>query len=1377
MPRVFCAEFSFLLLAAICLTSSLYAERADTLTYRAEQLDSRDGLSNSFINDVFVDSDGLLWIATWDGLNVYDGKRLQVFNYSQDLLEGIGNNVVKQIEEDASGDIWLATVEGVSRFEKQSGRFYNFFYSKQGDGQSREQKPLLATDTAGNVYSLTLDGGFTRYDRETQDFVPLPFPVPTAEVRKLIFDEYDRLWILYRHILEMYEAGPDGSYRVGYRYENQGWIPDFFVRNGHVFINSFDGNFFHTATSRPDPPRLLEPDKAAADILSFPGGYLIAWLTGGFSVYDQDFNPYPLHGNLDFVQDMQISSLSVSAENVFCLGTDGGGIVLVSRRPEYLGQPSASLIPDPGWIKQVRSFGQVGSDLWIGTKGNGIAVLRDFDPRTGNGRTVTRYTAPQVLDNNVIYDLEPAGVDALFISGDAEGIMLYDLKTKRFVKWREIRGSEHLPSFKYVFDLVYDDDGFLWLGTSGDGLIQLKLERDIGRGWTVVSFEQYKADNTDRGPVNNTIYSLAEGKDDILLVGCRYGGLSAFDKRKKRFRNITSRYSEGGLSNNDVLSLYIDDARTVWIGTSYGLNWIKEDSIMSERPVFKRLTAAGGLPNNTVHAITGSSDGQIWISTNNGLARINPHNLTVARYFAEDGLQGNEFSDGGVWKHPEGYLFWGGANGFDYILPEEIPREGTLPNVLLSGLQLGPERSDQKKIRIIRNGDQLSEEYTLKPGANFLEFQLDVVSFVYSGKSEFSYYLEGFDQKWNYSGNSGRVSYSNIAPGNYALMIRWSNGEGTWSDPTNIFRLTVQKPFWHTSAAYMIYLFVAGAFLFVFLRIRSQRMKMRHRLELEHKLRQKDDEIHQEKLDFYTNVTHELQTPLTLITGAAERCMGNGQKSGSGLRKDYFVRLIHQEANRLTYLIHQLLEFRKAEAGYMELRYAPLDLSAFLRSTASLFGSLSQQRSIRFHCQIEPDLYGKTDKDKLERILFNLLSNAFKHSPNGALVKFHAAMPGQDKTLEISVSNTGNPIPAEKLATIFRKFSVLDNANPDRLSTGIGLAYTYELVRLLKGRIEATSDNDSVCFRLLLPFEPIDQPADKGALNQDDSNYLARLMKSMQTPPYMDAATENNKYALLDDLGDQGRKSILLAEDESQIRFLLKDMLEEHYVVYEAENGKEALDLLKRRIPDLVVSDVMMPVMDGIELCERIKNTPATCHIPVIMLSAKGTIAQKSEGYEAGADAYVPKPFSSEYLLLRIRKLIDYQDRLHRHFRENGRSLPENDVHLNEQDRSFLEQVSALVREHLTDTSLNGSFLEGQLNVSKMQLYRRMKTMAGMTPAEFIRHLRMQHAAYLLQHSELSISEIVYESGFNNPSYFFREFKKRHQCSPGEYRDNHRIHS
>jgi len=1338
------------------------------ISFYYRQLDNRNGLSNSSVNAIFQDKDQLLWIGTWDGLNRYDGARFSVYNHNIDKAENsIGSNVIQAIKEDNRGNIWINTIGGISRYNKASGKFNRYFYRNGSAQKIRENEYELVVSDNGTVFCFSANGILSRYNLSTDKFTDYRKLTGREGIVKMCFLNNELWYLNKKGELIVAKVNEKDLHVVKVFSEAEG-INNFFTVNNQIIYSSNHDTHFKIDANLKTQKLDIDSRKIKA-ITFYQSNYIVAWENQGISIYDQNFKPSSfLKKETKVLENIKITALNVGQDKVLWIGTDGNGLIQIYPKENYFGL--LTKINGTTINKPIRTFAEDDGNLWVGTKGNGVLIFNSFWKAGSETAKPQKIDVNSGLENNSVFAIK-RGVDQFIYMGtDGKGISVYDQKTAKTINWRNIRGAEKISDFRSVYAIIQDKDSSIWMGTSGYGLIHLKIVRNADKSLSVKNFKQYYSSSTEKnGPANDIIYALAKGKDDRLWIACRYGGLSVFDQKQGEFKTYKAFGYIGSLSHSDVLSLFYDSKDRLWIGTSYGLNYLSYAESLKSKPKFRKMTMDEGLPNNTIHAIQEDGSGNIWLSTNKGLAKLNPTSNSIANYQESDGLQSNEFSDGAVLKASNNNLLFGGIYGFNYFLPKYIIENAKQPNLLISDLQLGGREFQNNQYLIVKAGQQPIEIFDLERKSNFFQFSFNALNYFNASKNEFAYKLKGLDQNWRYTGTDGKIAYYNIPPGEYELLVRWSNGEGVWTKDIVALKLNVKQYFWLTYPAYAFYalLLIIGGYAFHL--YRKNKLEMKFKLEREYLFRQKDEEVHRQRISFFTNIAHEIQTPLTLILGSVEHFMQKRNMLDKPIDKNYFLSLVHQHTARLTYLVQQLLEFRRAEAGYLKRNDDYFDITKLLNGLTQLFIPIAEKNEQHFDRQIQNGIAGFIDKDKFEKVLFNLLSNAFKHAGEKQNVVFIVNFDAENQTLETIVANSGCKLRQEDLESLFTEFHIGKENQFEKFSTGIGLAFTKELIAIMDGSIDVSLKNGWIYFNFKLKLKQVVEGKQDEVIASAPSYLFESILKPYQQE-HIETVEESNKIALIDDLQGVAEYSILIVEDDDALRFLIKTILKDQYNVYEAENGISAIEFLKNNTPDIIISDIMMPDMDGLALCRHVKTVPATCHIPFIMLSARGTEEHKTEGYETGADAYIPKPFHINYLQMRVRKLLDYRNRMNSLIKDRNINNQFIDVDLDQGDKEFLNALVKAVEENLAEPDLDASKLENTLCISKMQLYRKLKTLAGMTPSEFIKRIRLKHAAVLLQNSKLTVSEIFYLTGFNNKSYFFREFKKIYHLAPNDYR-------
>ncbi|MDN3587132.1 response regulator [Pedobacter aquatilis] len=1361
------------LLFSICFSAFTYSfvqakKNNAEVSFYYQQLDNRNGLSNSSINSIFVDTDQLLWIGTWDGLNRYDGTKFSVYNHNiAKAKSSIGSNVIQSINEDTHKNIWINTIGGISRYNKISGKFYRYFYRNTNNQKVSENQYELVVNSNGAVFCYSADGNLTKYNVKDDKFERYHYFGGNEGIVKMCFNGKSLYYLNKKGELIIANTFHD-KLTIVKKYASSIGINNFFLVNGKLIYSLNNDSHFLAGDDNQNHQINISHKKIKA-ICYYQNSYVVAWENQGISVYDVDFKETELlKKESHLLENLRITALNVTQNKILWLGTDGNGLIQIYPKENLFGL--VTKLNNSNINKPIRAFTEVDDNLWVGTKGSGILIFNDFWKKGNEIARNGKIDLNNGLENNSVFAIKRGLDQLIYIGTDGKGISIYDQKTAKTFSWKGIRGTSKLPDFKSVYTIIQDKDSSIWIGTSGYGLIHLKVERNANATISIKKFKQYYSSETGKGgPANDIIYALADGNDGRLWIACRYGGLSVLNKKTQKFRTYKASGYDGSLSHSDVLSLFYDKNDRLWVGTSYGLNYLSKSESLKEKPKFSKITTETGLPNNTIHAINEDNKGNIWLSTSKGLAKLNPVNNSIANYQHSDGLQSNEFSDGAVLKSKTGNLLFGGIYGFNYFMPQDIVENKTQPNLLITDLQMGGIKFENNQYLIVKSIYENAETFTLDRKNNFFQFSFNALNYFNASKNEFAYKLEGLDNTWRYTGTNGEIAYYNIPAGKYKLMVRWSNGEGIWTQDIIALNIIVKQYFWLTLPAYLTYflLLIFGGYAFHL--YRKNKLEMKFKLEREYLFRQKDEETHRQRINFFTNIAHEIQTPLTLIMGSVEHIMQKNVEVEKPKDKNYFLSLVHQHTARLTYLVQQLLEFRRAEAGYLKSNEDYFDITKLLDGLSKLFIPVSEKNNQQYSRDIQQSIAGFIDKDKFEKVLFNLLSNAFKHAGNNESIIFKALYNENNKVLEIVVSNSGCKLKESDLDNIFQEFQVGVEAQFEKFNSGIGLAFIKELISIMNGTITASLNKGWITFSFKLNLKQVIEGKENEVIASAPSYLFESILK-----PYANeisaSVEQNNKAALIDTLKQNAEHAVLIVEDDVALRFLIKNILSEYYIVYEAENGLAAMDFLKNNTPDIIISDVMMPQMDGLELCKYVKTAPATCHIPFIILSAKGSEEHKTEGYETGADAYIPKPFHVNYLLMRVRKLLDYRNRMNSLIKDGNINNHFVDVDLEQGDKEFLNALVKAVEDNLAESDLDASKLEAALCISKMQLYRKLKTLAGMTPSEFIKRIRLKHAAVLLQNSTLNVSEIFYKTGFNNKSYFFREFKKIYHFAPNDYR-------
>ncbi len=1310
--------------------------------YTIQQLNNSNGLSNSSVNTIFQDSENLIWIGTWDGLNRYDGNKFKIFRPELDNEKSLSNQVILKVEEDDTGQIWVLTMNGINRYNKKTNTFQQYYFSTENKPQLSQFEFNMTLDRSKMIFCAVKDWGIGYFDGDNFQLLNT-VNLPTESVKKMEFMPTGELLVLFV-TNELYslviETNNEGEKLVS--------------QIKRVSNNSQDQEKSAFYDFKSVSERYMFSDELAYFILdSLVGKVDESWL-----------NQLKSQSRLRIIQ---------GSENVIWVGTDGDGIFKIYPHKKSFNLLSKDKVPEfNGGI--VRAFSEVDrNSFWVGTKGKGLFRFPSkFYLNPEEPLMYEVFNESNSTLNNAIYTLCKGQDKLMFIGTDGDGINVFDLEKSKLIDWSEILGSEQCGDFKSVYTIFQDKKGFIWLGTYGYGLIRFKIER-LGESLKISQFKRYLASDSIDGTLSsNIIYSIVPKNNNQLWLGTRLGGLNLFDKKSGLFKTYKHKNNNPkSLSNNDILCLYNDAENRLWIGTSLGLNLLEELK-NDGKAIFRSFTVKDGLPNNTIHGIVSDKESNLWISTNFGLSNFKINESKFINFTKNEGLQNNEFADGAFYRDAKSdFIFMGGIKGFNYFLPTEIGESTFIPDILINKISGQNQEEPYYQNLVVSPDSDKHPSIVLKHNQNFFDIELAALTYINSEKCQYAYQLNNFDQGWNTISNRRNISFTNVPPGKYSLWLKWSNSDGIWSDPVQAIDIQIKPIFWRSNIAIVIYLILFFLFLLFVLSYYKERQLLKQNIIFQ----KREEEIHQNRLTFFTNIAHELQTPLTLIVGPSQKLSESGIFSG---RNQKFINMIQRNASRLLFLTQQLLEFRKAEYDHLEVTIQQFDLVNLVEQITELFDELALQKNIDYKLELPSKLKGWFDKDKIEKIVFNLLSNAFKYTPENGEIKIRLFIYDNDvNTLNIKVSNTGKGIPKEKLEYVFNRFFLVDNGKDsdiNKFRTGIGLAYIKRLVTVLKGEIVVSSKvNKITTFTAKLPCSK--DSFNEKELNQETglvliSHHLKNILEDVSN----NSDDVPSKVSSLEDFMNN-RKVVLIVEDEKEIHKLLNELLKEKYKILTAYNGVEAMEIIKNNVPDIIISDVMMPEMDGIELCKKIKSDVRTCHIPLILLTAKNSISHRIEGLESGANSYIPKPFHPDHLLIRVQKLLEEKELILKHFAQDTPIEDLSNLPIHSDEKDFISKVIELIRTNIENENLQSSFIEKELGVSSSQLYRKTKQICGFSPGDLIRTIRLKYAAELLQKSSLTVSEVCYQSGFNNRSYFYREFKKMYNSTPKNYQLKYKL--
>lgn len=1331
-----------------------------------------DGLSQNAVYAVVQDSKGFVWLATQDGLNRFNGVTFTTYRHNPFDSASLSASHITALMEDRSGFLWIGTVEGgVDRFNRRTESFQRFT-----TGITSEITALVE-DSSGNIWAGTHSDGLLMLPKnaikssagnvcvQLRNQPGVARSLSDNAVNCLLVDATGILWVGTRTRLNKLIGGkefehiiictknpraPSSNGDSAVNAIHQG-------ENGTLWLGTGNGvAHFDPATQRlisyPHRYDVHRYDWGRVTAIC-EGEYPFLWLATASELmrFDRTSKQYEYYRNdpLDprsLSYDM-VSSLCKDRTGILWVGTSGGGVNLYDKKANRFStltrkkEPSSRItgFSVRSVLEDTQGFVWVSSD-----------VLYRWDRRSGELKSFeTTSDRPDDFGNTGAWSMVQASSGVLWIA-TTQGLYSYDPRTKhtRLYTYRAT-DAPGLPE-KSVYAVVEDVHGVLWLATES----YLCRVVDANKGvFHRIRFRNHPVRNKSFRPV------IRQDGANRLWIGTEFGllRLNQVDETFAAFQNDPA--NAASLSNNQIKCICPDPqepARVLWIGTAGGgLNRFDMST-----GTFRHFTEKDGLPNTVVYGIEADGHGHLWMSTNKGLSRFDLKTNQFRNYDVRDGLQSNEFNTGAYFRSRSGEMFFGGIRGLNYFHPSAVTDNPFPPNVVLTGLKLDnvevPHMYPNSVLAVsITEADAL----VLPPHIGIVTFEFAALEFSAPEKNQYAYTLDNFNSNWIVAGNVRSATYTNLPPGSYTFRVKASNNDGLWNDNGLALALTVVPPWWKTTWAYALYALLAVSAIVAVRRYELNRLRLKNALELETVEAVKLKEVDRLKSRFFANISHEFRTPLTLIMGQLESVMSSDIET----KEKGKLQVALRNARRLLTLINQLLDLSKIEAGSMELRAEQHNLVSFLKNVIYSFESMAEQKKIALEFRSEePNITVLFEQDKMEKVFYNLLANAFKFTPERGRVSVDVKLEGP--LVQVIVHDTGIGIPTDQLPHVFDRFYQGDSSpTREHEGTGIGLALAKELIELHQGTISVRSmRGQGTEFVVLLPFvegERKAEPEEERRIEDVETGERGEFADSPVLPRAESAVAKLS----------EGQPIILVVEDNADVRAYLREQLENSFRVIEATNGDEGIAQAQETIPDLIITDLMMPKMDGYQFTRNIRGDERTSHIPLVMLTAKAGLDDKIQGLEKGVDVYLTKPFSAKELQVQVRNLISRREELRRRF-GTATIIKPSDVAATSVDKAFLQKIVGCIEAHFEDEHCTVEDLAQEAAMSISQLNRKLHALIGQPAGELIRSMRLQRAADLLKQNAGTVAEISYKLGFTDQAYFSRAFKKQFGCTPSEYK-------
>jgi len=1312
-----------------------------------------DGLSSNQIHSILQDKKGWMWFGTSQGACRFDGYKFTAFKNDQDDTTSLKGNLVRAVYEDRKGQLWIGTENGgLNKFNREKENFTHAFSS----GKLFQLKDVSVTsiqeDKDGNLFVGTDQHLYLIKNEDTiSEIRPSNLSDFTEYFRILRTDKTGRIWIGTNRGLFVYDQSSNTAKKVNLLPNQNSSFEIWEVTiddDGFVWVGTYaDGVFIvnpvtfdskqlelDSGNDRSKTVRSIAKDKNGKYWIGTRGGlYTYAKATGvtGFYFHDE-------------------------------------------REPKSLVNNSIQCI-----------YHDLKGDVWIGTR-NGINFLVEerqniygFKSMPGDNR---------YLNSSEIYAfwVDPKG--DIWVGTESGGINVLDRNANRFRYLQPQKGNANSLSRNCIKALLDDGNNNLWIGTFLGGLDILNIRTN--------TFKHYTHNPTDPSSLSdNKVWAFLKDYKNCIWVGTSLG-VDRFEPSTNSFKHFPE------LSDGQVNWLAEDDQHCLWIGSdilviynpsdqsivkiSESTRYMLQDSkkrfwlatlnkgiaqYVKGKGIIKYYNEKSGLSNNQTQAILEDNDHFLWISTTNGLSKFDPENERFHNFSLKNGFQNNQFCYGAAYKMKNGELLFGGISGFNIFDPAKIKLGKFSAPIVLTDFKIFNKsvKIGDKKSDVLSKCISETERIKLKYDQNSIT--LDFASFDYANSLsvQYSYMLEGFDKDWTEPSLSHSANYTNLDPGEYTFRVKTVSIDRQESNSGPELKIVVLPPYWKTWWFRLFMFLVLVGVIYLFIAFLVNKEKLKNDLVLEKLKANKLHELDMMKLKFYTNISHEIRTPLTLILGPLEKMKSN-MISPSEMKGH--VEVMHRNAVQLLQLINQLLDFRKMESGNLKLSLAQGDLVLFVSETVGSFEKMAEEKGIELKFNsLKKRIVTNFDSEKVGKILNNLLSNAFKFTAKGGKITVNLSLvfdsaegdlvgnTEEKQIIEITVKDTGIGISESNLEKIFVRFFQIGE-NQNQTGTGIGLALTKELVKLHNGKLFVTSKpGKGSKFTVQLPYEEVPVAENEVIVPTGSVSTEVQpenILKSVKLP---------------DQISEE-KKIMLLVDDNADVRYFIKSHFQANFQVLEAANGVEGWDLALKTIPDIIISDVLMPDLDGYEFCKRIRKDERTSHIPVLLVTALGSREHEIEGLSYGADDYITKPFDLVILQTKVENILSVRQSLKQKYTSEILLQPRNII-LSSPDERFLQKAIDVIEANISDPDLDIERFASEIGVSRMQLYRKLNALTEMTVKEFVRSIRLKRAAQLLVQRKLNISEIAYAVGFRDLSHFRKCFRQEFGMNASEYVDKH----
>lgn len=1295
----------------------LYPYSLGAQTYNFRHYSNKDGLSYNTVHCMLQDKKGFMWFGTEDGLNRFDGHSFKVYRHMPYQENSLSDNWITDLFEDSSGRIWINTSGNSCYYDYKSDSFRSFeplrdLYNIENYGNVRE-------DRSGDLWFVN-NSDLIRYREKNNEFKVYP-KIGDYNLRLLLNDDGE-LVVTDSHSIYKYDKS------------NDRFILVVELPKKGINLNISD----------------------VIDVNDF--GMLIGTYEEGLKLYD-----YSTKELTDILPDIYVRDIEPFSKNTYWIGSESGIHIynIMTKRVVNLQKSLVNEYSISDNAVYCLNKDKEGG-MWVGSFFGGINYLpKEYSPFN---LFIGGKTHPEMLGNTV-REICPDRYGNLWIGTEDNGINRYNLKSGQIVNY-SVNNPMHPITESNVHGLFADGDK-LWVGGFGRGIDILELPS--GR-----LLKHYSRANTNNGLNTDFVICFCRTRHDEFLIGTA-DGISIYNKNDDSFsrwkdtrylvRQIyedrkgnvwastttgiylyrrdddklihigEDRNNLGGLGGLNTTSIFEDSKGRIWATTTEGFSVYNE---IAGR--FEPVNLEKGLPSNLFFRIVEDEEGFFWISTANGLVKFNPETYVAKTFSYKDGLHEAQFNYSSSYRNPEGVIYMGTIDGMISFDPKSFKNDPFNPPLYIEN-----GFTPSKDNLIIYDADN-NKKLMLPHDASTFSISYVALSYTSPNAISYAYKLDGIDKDWKDMGHLREVTFANLQPGKYVFKVRSTNSSGVWQENEKALPIIITPPFWATAWAYILYVIIVVVVIVLIYKYKKRKLEEKHAIANQAFENEKEKELYEAKIQFFTFITHEIRTPLTLIKAPLEKIL----KSGDGNKETHsHLSIIEKNTERLLDLSNQLLDFRKTESRGFKLSFTLTDINLWLSTILQPFYLVMEREGKSFVLNM-PDfqIMAYIDREAFSKIITNLMTNAIKYSDSEIALTLEKS---DEEHFCIILVNDGFLVPEEEKDKIFSPFYRLKE-NENKQGSGIGLSLSLSLAEFHFGKLLYTHTPDHRnCFTLALPIM---------------QNSAFGTYQEGGVTPNADAAPESEAPIVSD-----SKTVVLIVEDQDDMRRFIAKELDSQYLVLQAANGKEALPIIKTNRVNVIVSDIMMPLMDGFELCNIVKNDVEYSHIPFILLTAQHNQQSRLRGLNKGADAYMEKPFSVDVLLAQIDNLIKSREMLFSYFREKPlaeiKSLSVSPV-----DDIFLKKINEVIDNHLTNEELTVELLSQEMNMSISSLYRKVKGLSGLSPVDFIKIARLKKAVEYMKNGETRINIIAFQVGFSSPAYFSTCFLKQYGSSPSEFLKN-----